>query len=55
MPKHVCGVHPRRLVFVVTPLMLVLHVQATGEWEEVYFGPFATVKFLVIRRGTISK
>jgi hypothetical protein len=25
-------------------LMLVLHVHADGEWEEVYFGPFAPVK-----------
>jgi hypothetical protein len=25
-------------------LMLVLHVQANGDWEEVYFGPFAPVK-----------
>ena len=25
-------------------LMLVLHVQASGEWEEVYYGPFAPVK-----------
>ena len=25
-------------------LMLVLHVQSNGEWEEVYFGPFSTVK-----------
>lgn len=25
-------------------LMLVLHVEADGEWEEVYFGPFAPVK-----------
>lgn len=25
-------------------LMLVLHVRADGEWEEVYFGPFAPVK-----------
>src|SRR5215831_12821899 len=25
-------------------LMLVIHVHASGEWEEVYFGPFATVK-----------
>jgi hypothetical protein len=25
-------------------LMLVLHVRANGEWEEVYFGPFSTVK-----------
>ena len=24
--------------------MLVLHVHADGEWEEVYFGPFAPVK-----------
>ena len=24
--------------------MLVLHVEADGEWEEVYFGPFAPVK-----------
>jgi hypothetical protein len=25
-------------------LMLVLHVRADGEWEELYFGPFAPVK-----------
>src|SRR5260221_12836080 len=25
-------------------LMLVLHVEANGEFNEVYFGPFATVK-----------
>src|SRR5215470_13014815 len=25
-------------------LMLVLHVQSDGEWEEIYFGPFAPVK-----------
>jgi uncharacterized protein DUF6998 len=25
-------------------LMLVLHVKANGEWEEVYYGPFAPVK-----------
>jgi|ERR1700722_14746007 hypothetical protein len=25
-------------------LMLVLHVQTSGEWEEIYFGPFAAVK-----------
>lgn len=25
-------------------LLLVLHVRATGEWEEVYFGPFGPVK-----------
>ena len=24
--------------------MLVLHVQTSGEWEEIYFGPFAAVK-----------
>jgi hypothetical protein len=25
-------------------LMLVLHVQTSGDWEEIYFGPFAAVK-----------
>jgi hypothetical protein len=25
-------------------LMLVLHVQANGEWEEMYFGPFEPVR-----------
>jgi hypothetical protein len=25
-------------------LMLVLHVEASGEWREVYYGPFAPVK-----------
>jgi hypothetical protein len=25
-------------------LMLVLHVRANGEWEEIYYGPFPTVK-----------
>jgi hypothetical protein len=25
-------------------LMLVLHVQTSGEWEEIYFGPFGAVK-----------
>jgi hypothetical protein len=25
-------------------LMLVIHVRPTGEWEEVYYGPFGPVK-----------